>query len=226
VSPPVQRPLTLGELFAETVRLYGERPPATLAVGALLAGGILVARSLPLGADLAILSLALTACYAASSRLVSGDGFMEACAQVLVRSPALLFLTVVVSVPLALALTDLLFLFLVVAWIALTGFSIPVAMIEGGCGWMSRLGHSLYRSLTLARVEYLHALGIVAALALVWLLLGRLLAQALVGFAESGGFVAFLLVQLVVAPFFFLGLSVLYYEQRARAAVSSRREAP
>ena len=57
------------------------------------------------------------------------------------------------------------------------------------------------------------------------LLLGNVIGAALVGFAENGRLVSVALVQLVLAPFFFIGLSVLYYEQRARAAVSSAREA-
>ena len=52
--------------------------------------------------------------------------------------------------------------------------------------------------------------------------LGTLIGVSLIGFADNGGIAAAALVQLVLAPFFFLGLCVLYYEQRARAAVSSR----
>jgi hypothetical protein len=46
-----------------------------------------------------------------------------------------------------------------------------------------------------------------------------------VGFADNGQVIATALVQVVLAPFFFIGLSVLYYEQQARAAVSSPPEA-
>ena len=52
-----------------------------------------------------------------------------------------------------------------------------------------------------------------------------MLAVGLVGFADNGRVIAAALVQVVLAPFFFIGLSVLYYEQRARAAVSSPPEA-
>src|SRR5918992_969477 len=58
----------------------------------------------------------------------------------------------------------------------------------------------------------------------VLLLLGRVLGAALVGFAENGGFVAFLIVQALLGPFFFLGLSVLYFEQTARALSSPREQ--
>jgi hypothetical protein len=65
----------------------------------------------------------------------------------------------------------------------------------------------------------------VAALIGVYLVIGILIGVALVGFADNGRLVAVALAQVVLAPLFFLGLSVLYYEQRARAVVSSRREA-
>ena len=42
-----------------------------------------------------------------------------------------------------------------------------------------------------------------------------------ISFADNATRIAIAIVQVVLAPFFFLGLSVLYFEQRARAAVSS-----
>jgi len=220
---PVERPLALGELLAETVRFYGERFWAALGIGAALVLAIALAIRAPAVADLAVVALALTGCYAASARVVSGDAFREAWAQVLVRLPVLVVLTAVVSVPLVLALTDWLVLFFAAAWLAIAGFSIPVAMVEQhDANVLHRLGYALRRSLTLARTEFLHAFGVAAALTIIYVFFGRLLAAALGGFADNPGAAAFLLVQLVLAPFFFIGLSVLYFEQRARA-VSSRR---
>jgi hypothetical protein len=222
----IERPLGLSELLAETVRLYGERIWALLGTGLLLAAAIAGATAVPLGVDLALLSIGLTVCYAAGTRLAAGDSFKEAWSQVAVRLPVLIVLALIVSVPLALALTDLILLLLVIAWIAFAGFSIPVAMLERPEqeGWYGRIGHALSRSMALARAEYLHSLGVAAALAIVWLLIGRILAVALVGFAENGGFAAFLIVQVVLAPFFFLGLSVLYFEQTTRALSSPREQ--
>ena len=45
------------------------------------------------------------------------------------------------------------------------------------------------------------------------------------GFADNGGLAATTLVQIVLAPFFFLGLSVLYFEQKARALYPRPAEA-
>jgi hypothetical protein len=222
---PVDRPLALGELFAETVRFYGERFWAALGVGAVVAGAFVAALLVPEAVGVAILVVAITVVYGATVRLVSGDTFGEAWAQVALRLPVLLVLGLAVTVPFALAARYLILLFVAAAWLGLVGFSIPVAMLEREsepAGWFWRIGFALRRSLTLARAEYLHAFGVAAALMLVYVLVGTILTSALVGFAESGAIAAVTLVQAVLAPFFFIGLSVLYFEQRARA-VSSRR---
>ena len=160
--------------------------------------------------------------------MAAGDPLAEAWAQTGLRLPTLLVLALVVAVPFALAVTQLYLFLLAVAWLALTGFAIPVAMLEQdpeGKTWFDRLGFTLFRSVSLARVEYLHAMGIAAALVVVYIVLGIVLASALVGFAENGREVAVAIAQVVLAPLFFLGLSVLYFEQRVRA-LSSRPANP
>ncbi|HWM14442.1 MAG TPA: hypothetical protein VNO56_08175 [Gaiellaceae bacterium] len=227
MSPP-DRPLPLGELFAETIRIYGERSRAAFGLGAVVAGAFLLARVVPSLLEVLVIALAFTAAYGAAARIVSGDSFAEAWAQVGVRTPVLLVLTFVVAVPFALAVGYLVLIVLAVLWLALSGFSIPAAMLEregNREGAFGRIAYALDRSLRLARAEYLHAAGVVAALVIAYVLLSVVIGTALVGFADNGETVAAALVQLVLAPFFFLGLSVLYYEQRARAAVSSPREA-
>jgi hypothetical protein len=224
VTPPPDRPLALGELFAETIRIYGERVWAAFGLGAFTAAALVLgyATGHPVP-FVVVLSLAFTAAFAAAARLVAGDEFREAWGQVALRVPTLLVLTVVVSVPFALGRIDPIILVFAVAWLAGTGFSIPVAVVErdeSASTWFSRLGFALQRSLTLARAEFLHAMGVIAALVVVYYLLGVILAGALAGFADNSAAVATLLVQIVLAPFFFLGLAVLYFEQRAR---SSRR---
>jgi hypothetical protein len=223
----IERPLALGEVLAETVRFYGERFWAAVGLGAVVVGGflllVLVRSDVP---GIAILAVAFTAVYAAAARLVGGDGFTEAWAQTALRAPVLVVLSAVVSVPLALGVFgDPILILFSAFWLAFSGFAIPVAVLErstAGDGWLQRLGHAMSRSLELARVNYVHAAGVVATLLIVYHLLGQLLAASLSGFAENAGLGAFLLTQLVLAPFFFLGLAVLYFEQNARA-VSSRR---
>jgi hypothetical protein len=227
VSPP-DRPLPLGELLSETIRLYSVHPWAALGLGLVEGGAFLLARLTPDLFDVLIIALAFTAIYGAAARLVSGDTFPEAWAQVFVRAPTLLVLTFVVAVPVVIAIPFLFLLVVGALWIALMGFAIPVAVLERDpsvTNPFDRIAFSLLRSIRLARAEYLHALGVIAALLLIYLLFGIVLAQALVGFADNGEVIAAALVQVVLAPFFFLGLSVLYFEQRARAAVSSPPEA-
>ncbi len=227
MSPP-DRPLRLGELLSETVHLYGQRPWAAIGLGAVEGGAFLLARAAPGLLEVLILAFAFTATYAAATRLVSGDSFAEAWAQVGLRAPALVVLTFVVAVPAVIAL-QYLFLFVIGGlWIALMGFSIPAAMLERDPNVKNafdRIAYSLLRSIQLARAEYLHALGVIAALIMINVVLGFALGVALVGFADNGAIVAAVLVRVVLAPFLFFGLAVLYFEQRARAAVSSPPEA-
>jgi hypothetical protein len=227
VSPP-DRPLMLGELLSETVRIYTVRPRAAIGLGLVEGGAFLLTRATPDLLDALVLAVAFTIIYGAAARLVSGDTFMEAWAQVGLRAPTLVVLTFVVAVPAVIALQYLFLLVIGALWLALVGFSIPVAMLERDpevTNPFDRIAYSLLRSIRLARAEYLHALGVIAALLMIYLLIGIVLGVALVGFAENGEVIAAALVQVVLAPFFFLGLSILYFEQRARAAVSSPPEA-
>ena len=232
-ATPIEKPLRLGEIIAETVRLYGERIWAAVGVGAIAAAGFALALAIPELLAILVIAIAFTVCYAAATRVVAGDTFVESIAQVALRSPVLVVLAAVVSVPFALAiftrpadpLAGLILLFFAVAWLVFVGLSIPVTMVERveSPGWFARLGRSLHRSVELARAEFFHAVGITAALVLVYGLLGPFLSALLVGFAENGRTVAFLLSQVVLAPFFFLGLAVLYFEQTARALSSRGR---
>jgi hypothetical protein len=226
--PPPDRPLPLGELLSETITIYSKRPRAAIGLGLVEGGAFLLARAAPGLLEVLVLALAFTATFAAASRLVSGDSFAEAWAQTGLRAPTLLVLTFVVAVPVVIAIPYLFLLIVGALWIALMGFAIPVAMLERDPevkNPFDRIAYSLLRSIRLARTEYLHALGVIAALLLIYLVLGIALSIGLVGFADNGQVLAAALVQVVLAPFFFLGLSVLYFEQRARAAVSSPPEA-
>jgi hypothetical protein len=222
----IERPLGLGELLAETVRLYGERFWAAAGLGLPIAGAFVVTLWAHDVVDVLVLALAFTFTYAAAARVAAGDGAAEAWAQTAVRVPTLLILMLVVAVPFALAVGQLFLLLVAVAWLGLTGFAIPVAMLErdpGAKDWFGRLGYTLYRSVWLARAEYFHAVGVAAALVITYVVLFGVLVAALVGFGDNGRDVAAAIANGVLAPFFFLGLNVLYFEQNARA-LSSRRE--
>ncbi len=220
----VDRPLRLGELLAETARLYGERLWAAFGLGAVVAAAFVIAGYIPVAFAIVLLAFVFTASWAVATRLASGDAFAEAWAQAALRAPALVVFTIIASMPFALAVSQAVFIIFAVAWLALVGFSIPVAMTErpsGDGGLFRRLAFGLHRSIEIARAEYFHAAGVIAALVVVYIIVGFLLATALVGFAENTRLASVALVQVVLAPFFFLGLAVLYFEQRARA-ISSR----
>ncbi|HEY7004249.1 MAG TPA: hypothetical protein VH281_08205 [Gaiellaceae bacterium] len=218
----IDRPLKLGDIFAETVRVYGERIWAVVGMGLFLAGSLLAAHVIGhVAAFIVIVALAFTAAYAVSSRVVVGDPAVEAWAQVGLRLPVLLVLTVVVSVPFVLGRVDPLLLLFGVAWLAFVGLSIPVAMLERSPeqgAWYESIAFAVNRATVLARAEYLHVLGVMAAFVIVYLVLGPLLAVVLTGFADNGSLAATVIANGVIGPFFFLGLSLLYFEQKARGA--------
>ena len=222
---PLDRPLRLGEVLAETTRLYGARIWAAVGLGVVTAGTFILGLVLPTAAAIALLALSLAVCWAAATRLVAGDSFGEAWAQVAVRMPVLLVLTAVATVPFALALSQQLVLVIfAVGWLAGTGFAIPAAVMEKPAeplDFFHRLGWLLRRSIELARAEFLHAVGVMSALVILYLFLSTILFGALRGFAEQADVAAAAIAQAVLAPFFFLGFAVLYFEQRARA-LSSR----
>jgi hypothetical protein len=222
---PVERPLNLGEVIAETIRVYGERFRQALGLGVVYSAVYVAVGYAPDLVAIPLLAIAITGAWAAATRLVAGDAFVEAWGQVAVRAPALLVFTLVASLPFALAVSQLELLLFAVAWLALAGFAIPVAVAErpeNGQAFFQRLGFGLQRSIQLARLEYFHAVGVIAALVIAYIVFGILLGGLLVGFAENSGAAAGALVQVVLAPFFFLGLAVLYYEQRARRPVGRR----
>jgi hypothetical protein len=195
----------------------------------LVVGGVYALTALtPDLLDILVDALVVTAAFGAAARLVSGDSFGEAWAQVAFRTPTLLVLTFVVTVPALIAIPIYFLLIIGALWVALMGFSIPVAMVERDAevkNSLDRVAYSLLRSIRLARAEYLHALGVFAALLMIYLVAAFALGVALIGFADNGMLAAAVLVRVVLAPFLFLGLSVLYFEQRARTAVSSPPEA-
>jgi hypothetical protein len=226
----IDRPLPLGEIFAETVRVYGDRIWSVVGIGVFLAGSLLAAIVIDhVVVFVVIVALAFTAAYAVSTRVVLGDPAAEAWAQVGLRLPVLLVLTVIVSVPFVLGRVDPLLLLFGVAWLAFVGLSIPVAMLErdpNQTTWYGNIGFAVNRATDLARAEYLHVLGVMASFVAVYLLLGPLLAVLLTGFADNGSLAATVIANGVLGPFFFLGLSLLYFEQKARAGRMMRSGPP
>ena len=96
----------------------------------------------------------------------------------------------------------------------------PVAVLDKPAEerFLANALNGMRETVRLSRVAYLHAFGVVAALVAVQIVFSIVLGLLLSGYADNSRLAAQALTQVVLAPFFFLGLSVLYFEQRARAA--------
>jgi hypothetical protein len=229
--PPEER--SVGQLVAETIRFYQHHFFQTLPLGlsvaaltqltvafghrrieprghppprdfdtptSLLGGGIEV--TILLGA------LLLTASYIVAIVLVTGKRPAN-------RALALAYgLGVLVFLPVPL-LAQLLVL-PAVAYLALLGWVVPAALVEH-----RGATDSFRRSYRLARVDFVHALGGLATLVVVFYVVRLMLALLLRSGGESTERVAALLADLVLSPMLFVGAAVLYLDQAAR--VKSRR---
>jgi hypothetical protein len=217
--PPLPPPLppesrTVGQLVAETIRVYGRRFWA----------------SVPLGLSVAVLNqlrdldprwLLLVALGGAAALAASYARATAIAAEVRPtrRSGAIaLAAGLVAFLPLALLLGT--FNLLGVAWVAFIGLSVPVALIE-----RAGLRAALRRGMRLARVDYVHALGSLATLAIVYFLTSVMLGLLLRSQGEQTERIALFLADLVLSPILFLGAALLYYDQAARleARTAERR---
>jgi hypothetical protein len=212
--PPETR--TVGQLVAETLKLYGTRfwpslalgiGPALLGVGAAeLDGATRVA--VVLGAGPVVLS----ASYAGAVALVQPIGRGRYLAVALIAG-FVAFLPICVS---RLWIFPGIYL-LVLAWLALVGLAVPAALVE-------RLGliDALRRGVRLARADYVHALGSLATLVITIFLTGLVLFFLLRELSDQALRVAALLALLVLSPVFVLGAALLYVDQAARVKSGPR----
>jgi hypothetical protein len=105
-----------------------------------------------------------------------------------------------------------------VAWLALFGFVVPVAVIE-----RRRLPASFARAFALARADFVHALGGLATLTITFVLTRLVLSLLLRNAGESAERTAAFLADLVISPILFLGAALLYFDQAARVVKSAPR---
>lgn len=209
-APPESR--TAGQLVAEALRLYGNRFWAVLGLGVppVLAGAALVAifeagfnRPTRLTAFLVLGSLAFAISYIGASVLASG------------RRPAshgiALGVAVLVFVPVPFLL-DLGFILIpALVWFTCFGLAVPVAVVEerGIVG-------SLRRALQLARADFVHALGSLAAVIIVSFVSAGVLWYLLVQFGETTGGLAAFIAVFLLSPLVLLAAALLYFDQEAR----------
>jgi uncharacterized membrane protein len=103
-----------------------------------------------------------------------------------------------------------------VAWLALFGLALP-AVVNEQIGFRD----ALTRARRLATADFVHALGSLCTLVIVFVLSAAVLGVLLQGQGQETLRVAGFLAVLVLSPLLYLGGALLYYDQAAR--VGSRR---
>jgi hypothetical protein len=212
--PPETR--TVGQLVAETLKLYGARfwPSLALGIGPALLG--IAAAELEGAARAAVVlgagPFVLAASYAGAVALVRPVGRGRYVA-VALAAGFIAFLPICVS---RLWIFPGIYL-LVLAWLALVGLAVPAALVE-----RRGLADALRRGVQLARADYIHALGSLATLVITIFLTGLVLFFLLRELSDQALRVAALLALLVLSPVFVLGAAVLYVDQAARVKSGPR----
>ena len=209
--PPETR--TVGQLVAETLRLYGRRFWRSLPLGIAPAVLVLAVQGLSRWMWLAVMvslgGVLLSGSYVWASALAA-DVRLDRRALRAVLAGTLAFAPVPVLV--------LGFVLPALAWLAFIGLVVPVIVVE-------RLGlrEAFARATKLARADYVHALGSLATLTIAVFLTQAVLIFLLRGTGDQTVAVAAFLANLVVSPILFLGGAVLYFDQAARVVSSGAR---
>jgi hypothetical protein len=197
--PPETRPV--GQLVAEAVRVYGDSFWTTLPLGLPIALVNQVSAGHRLWFQVAVLAAAAPALSAA---------YVGACLRIR-RGPWAVPLALGTLLILPLPLLMLVYILPAVAWLALVGLAVPAGVFE-------RRGAvaSLRRGVELGRADYVHALGSLAALTIIFGVTKLALIVLLHGQADAAERTALFLADLVLSPLLFLGAALLYFDQAAR----------
>jgi hypothetical protein len=105
------------------------------------------------------------------------------------------------------------------AWLALFGLAVPAVVVEE-----IGLTQALRRALQLGRADFVHALGSLAAGAIVVFISAGVLQFLLVQFGDTASGVALYIAILLLAPLMLFVAAQLYFDQAARASSASVRE--
>jgi hypothetical protein len=200
--PPEER--TVGQLVAESLRLYGRRFWPSLALGIPVAVLNLLARTL----DDVVLIVVVPV---VGGLLVSGS-YLGAVALASERSvrivqPLVAGLLVFLPFPVLAAF----FVLPGLVWFAAVGLVVPVLALE-----RIGFGTAFLRAFALARADFVHALGSLATLAILVFLTQSMLFFLLRGTGDQTLAIASFIAGLVVSPLLFLGAALLYFDQAAR----------
>ena len=216
MSKPLPPPLppetrTVGQLVAETLRLYGDHLWTSLALGV----SVTVINQVTAGHDtrFQVLVLAagaplMAASFAGASAIVGGVRPSAADAARAIVVGAIVFVPA--------AFLTLFYVLPAVVWLALVGLVVPVLVLE-----RPGVGAALRRAVELARADYIHAVASLATLVVLFALVKLTLALLLRDLGDSGERAALGLADLVVSPLLFLGGALLYVDQAARVRSAS-----
>jgi hypothetical protein len=213
IAEPSPADRTVGQLVAATIHLYGRHFWRGLALGVGPAVLTTIAGRLAYNDWLVLMmtagSVVLSTSYIGAVA-VAAEARLDRRALLALAAGTLAFLPVPI----------LLFgaVLPAVAWFALVGLVVPVVMLE-----QRGLRESFRRAVRLASVDYVHALGSLAALAIVVAVSIGVLAFLLLGAGQQTARVAFFLANLVLSPLLFLGAALLYFDQKARLESGSPR---
>ncbi len=203
--PPAER--TVGQLVAESIRIYGEHFKRALLLGVGPAVLVVVGTNVSRGVEL-VLAPTLSAALVSAS-------YVGASVLVLERRPVnsrlvrawLVGWLVFIPVPFLVVL----FVLPGLVWLAALGLAVPVVVVED-IAPRAAFG----RALQLARAGFVHVLGSLATLAIVAILTQGMLVFLLRGTGNAALTTASFLAVVVVSPLLFIGAALLYVDQSAR----------
>lgn len=202
--PPETR--TVGQLVAETIRLYSSHFWAALPLGLVFCAVDVASfdRSVTVQTlELWAFAPVFAAAFVYASGIVAGEQPSRDAALTAWGTGVLIFLPFPVLVRL--------FVLPGIVWFALIGLAVPAAALE-------RLGarDALRRGLQLSRADLIHVIGGLATLALVYGMSKYSLLLLLHTQGDQTQRVAAAVADLVLSPLLFLGSALLYVDQRAR----------
>jgi hypothetical protein len=208
--PPETR--TVGQLVAETIKLYQRRfwPALALGIPPAIVTGV--------AANLSRLGALIFVPLAGSVLLTAS--LVAACVIALQVRPErrslLIAFAAGVLVFLPFPILASIFILPGLVWLAFVGLSVPAALAEE-LGLRAAFG----RAVELGRADFVHVLGGLATLAIVVFLTRSVLFFVLRGAGDTEALVASVLADIVISPLLFLGTAILYVDQSARARVAA-----
>ena len=198
--PPAER--TVGQLVAESIKLYGRHFMRALPIGVVVAAVnqlTVEASRFTVGVVLLVAAPIFSAAYAYASQLESERPARRSWV-IAVTAGSLVFVPAALLFPW--------FALAAVLWLALAGLAVPAAMRED-----TSFTGALWRGLRLGRVDYVHAAGSLATLVILFFLMRIGLALLLESEADNAVRTAIFLSDAVLAPLLFLGGAILYEDQ-------------